>query len=147
MFKSFPTLNWRAFVVPSRTFPSLLTLYFSYVLVNKATRMLTIIITDKIMRIKQRSPTISEMTPVLDSKSVDSIRPNTDQINCLAALQRLRKEKKRNDGIQPNWGSWSYRIVTECLYVFLNDLPLGALVCIKLLFELKRPLMFRFQFQ
>jgi len=44
-------------------------------------------ITDKIKKIKYKIPTISEVKLVWDSKSDDSIRPNTDQTSCLAALK------------------------------------------------------------
>jgi len=49
-------------------------------------------ITDKIKKIKYKIPTISEVKLVWDSKSDDSIRPNTDQTSCLAALKILKKK-------------------------------------------------------
>ena len=54
-------------------------------------------ITDKIRKIKYRTATISEVKVVCDSKSVDSMIPNTDQTSCLATLKRLKKKKEKKE--------------------------------------------------
>ena len=62
------------------------TLYLSYVVVNKATKILTNIMTDKTKKTKYRKTTTSEVKLVMDSISSKWVIPNTDQTSCLADL-------------------------------------------------------------
>ena len=73
------------------------TVTLSYVLLSKATNMLTNMITDKTKNIKYKIATISEVRLVWDSICSKSVRPNTDHMSCLEVLNMLEVTKRNCD--------------------------------------------------
>ena len=69
-------------------------MYLSYVVVNKATKILTNIMTDKTKKTKYRKTTIFEVKLVTDSISSKWVIPNTDQTSCLADLKKLKETRE-----------------------------------------------------
>ena len=66
-------------------------MYLSYVVVNKATRVLTNIMTDKTRKTKYKKTTMFEVNLVMDFISSKWFIPNIDQTSCLADLKKLKE--------------------------------------------------------
>ena len=59
--------------------------------VNKATKVLTNIMTDKTRKTKYKKTTMSEVNLVMDFISSKWVIPNIDQASCLADLKKLKE--------------------------------------------------------
>ena len=62
--------------------------------VNKAIKILTNIMTDKTKKTKYRKTTIFEVKVVMDFISSKWVIPNTDQSSCLADLKKLKETRE-----------------------------------------------------